>query len=1018
MNKTNESDISNLILGNSSDIEIKIDKDISIMLNEKTPKTPKEAKAKRVTKPKKVKEIPVSQFKIEDPTYYYGSSPVLVKWKDWLLICNLVKASQTFKELYKEENFKYGDIEESGYVYPVYTKDPVEIKNLDGKVIETIPGIYDEDLTMVLPPKFIFGIYRRFLFSQQSLEGYITKIEQMPFEGFAYKTKFPPRDEQIELGNIAKNALTQRKYLNGIVQCPPGWGKAEFVDNSVPTPVGWRRFGDLVVGDEVFSRDGKPTKITGIYPQGKLFKYTLHFGDGTSCVCSGEHLWYIHDNDSRKGKTQVLTTEQILDTKYKRREEKRKGSGTYSDRYKFSIPLCEPVDYKRSRSEDGHNIGLQPLEHCIHPYVMGLMLGDGTFRRHYNQFGFADKFDKNIEKLKFHINENGYFDDLVFYPKTSDGNGYLFNSPKFKNIIEIFGLNNKTSKEKFIPKEYLYASIESRKLLLEGLIATDGYTKTKSSWVYDTSSEMLQKTAVELVRSLGYYVTVSSRKDRKYEHNGETKINPNTTWQININHEKRKKPIVDIEIHEEKIEAQCISVEHPDRLYLTNDYIVTHNTYISIHIGSMVGAQVMVIVPNNLLKEQWVSAICEFTDLEEDDIGIVHGSDIAKITKKGHMSKPVVICLIQSLDSQLKRNDPYVLSEFYKNVGMVIYDETHTSGAADGYAKTTGIFTTFNVVGLSATPYKKDKNLFQLYTGIGTIFYISTHQNLIPSCNMHLLPIQISEKERRNIYDIFEKTNYNFFMSQLEDFLFKDHYYFQYLADWAEHRFKQGYSSVILFKTNKMLEKLDRYIQEKCEKTGLTIKTVILTNETAKKRKHEVSTADIVLSNYKMFSAGADYPHLSCVFFASMVLGKIPIIQTLGRVTRKYADKVQDVQAHFLIPKFIYPLYSNNEPHLTISRAVKLQYPEAQFKWDKGFTDHFQEKKQAAENLVAKDYKNFQQKATAGVPLNGTRNNGSYLIDANYDQGNRLGNYMQHQQPQQPQGTGEFQRPPSLLPES
>ena len=56
MNKTNESDISNLILGNSYDIKIKIDKDISIMLNEKTPKTPKEAKAKRVTKPKKVKE--------------------------------------------------------------------------------------------------------------------------------------------------------------------------------------------------------------------------------------------------------------------------------------------------------------------------------------------------------------------------------------------------------------------------------------------------------------------------------------------------------------------------------------------------------------------------------------------------------------------------------------------------------------------------------------------------------------------------------------------------------------------------------------------------------------------------------------------------------------------------------------------------------------------------------------------------------------------------------------------------
>ena len=853
MNKTNESDISNLILGNSSDIEIKIDKDISIMLNEKTPKTPKEAKAKRVTKPKKVKEIPVSQFKIEDPTYYYGSSPVLVKWKDWLLICNLVKASQTFKELYKEENFKYGDIEESGYVYPVYTKEPVEIKNLDGKVIETIPGIYDEDLTMVLPPKFIFGIYRRFLFSQQSLEGYITKIEQMPFEGFAYKTKFPPRDEQIELGNIAKEALSQRKYLNGIVQCPPGWGKAEINSTLIPTNEGFVQMGNIHIGMKVFDRYGKFTKVTGVFPQGKIPVWEVSFEDGTSTKCNSEHLWAI------------------------------------------------------------------------------------------NYGALMDEFGEII-----------------------------FHSKKPLDIITTSDIKN------LLDSGYLVEIPLCKPLSLEA--------RRKLDIVEDTKQNC---------RALGYFV---DEKDGC------------------INIHRNHKRIIKIENLGYEEEQTCIMVENEEHLYLTENFTVTHNTYISIHIGSMVGAQVMVIVPNNLLKEQWVSAICEFTDLEEDDIGIVHGSDIAKITKKGHMSKPVVICLIQSLDSQLKRNDPYVLSEFYKNVGMVIYDETHTSGAADGYAKTTGIFTTFNVVGLSATPYKKDKNLFQLYTGIGTIFYISTHQNLIPSCNMHLLPIQISEKERRNIYDIFEKTNYNFFMSQLEDFLFKDHYYFQYLADWAEHRFKQGYSSVILFKTNKMLEKLDRYIQEKCEKTGLTIKTVILTNETAKKRKHEVSTADIVLSNYKMFSAGADYPHLSCVFFASMVLGKIPIIQTLGRVTRKYADKVQDVQAHFLIPKFIYPLYSNNEPHLTISRAVKLQYPEAQFKWDKGFTDHFQEKKQAAENLVAKDYKNFQQKATAGVPLNGTRNNGSYLIDANYDQGNRLGNYMQHQQ--QPQGTGEFQRPPSLLPES
>ena len=499
MNKTNESDISNLILGNSSDIEIKIDKDISIMLNEKTPKTPKEAKAKRVTKPKKVKEIPVSQFKIEDPTYYYGSSPVLVKWKDWLLICNLVKASQTFKELYKEENFKYGDIEESGYVYPVYTKEPVEIKNLDGKVIETIPGIYDEDLTMVLPPKFIFGIYRRFLFSQQSLEGYITKIEQMPFEGFAYKTKFPPRDEQIELGNIAKEALTQRKYLNGIVQCPPGWGKAEINSTLIPTNEGFVQMGNIHIGMKVFDRYGKFTKVTGVFPQGKIPVWEVSFEDGTSTKCNSEHLWAI------------------------------------------------------------------------------------------NYGALMDEFGEIIFHSKKPL-------DII---TTSDiknllDSGYLVEIPLCKSL-----------------------SLEARR---------------KLDIVEDTKQNC---------RALGYFV---DEKDGC------------------INIHRNHKRIIKIENLGYEEEQTCIMVENEEHLYLTENFTVTHNTYISIHIGSMVGAQVMVIVPNNLLKEQWVSAICEFTDLEEDDIGIVHGSDIAKITKKGHMTKPVVICLIQSLDSQLKRNDPYVLS--------------------------------------------------------------------------------------------------------------------------------------------------------------------------------------------------------------------------------------------------------------------------------------------------------------------------------------------------------------------
>ena len=628
----------------------------------------------KVKKARKTKEIPISPFKHDTNCEYYGSRPISVKWKHWVLMCNIVRTSDTFKKLYAKENFKYGDLEETAFVvHPIYTKEPQVIKNLDGKIIEEIPGIYDEENTWVLPPKFFFPIYRRYFLSSVELSQYLndSNPEVLKFEGYDFKMNFGPRGEQQELSMMAGTALRTQKYFKGIVQAAPGWGK----------------------------------------------------------------------------------------------------------------------------------------------------------------------------------------------------------------------------------------------------------------------------------------------------------------------------------------------------------------TYISINIGSQTKGQVLVVVPNNLLASQWKKSILDFTNLTEDDIGMMKGSDLDKLKRKGIDKKPFNIILIQSLDSQLQRANFQELIEFYRNTSIVFYDETHTSGAADGYAKTTGIFSTYNIVGLSATPYKKDKNLFQLYTGIGQIVYISTHQNLIPNCNMHLLDTPITPKEQRELFDIFQKTNYNFFMSKLEDYLFKVDAYFVYIAEWLVYRHKQGYSSVILFKTNKMLEKLQLFLNK--IKGELEIKSTILTNETAKKNRKELETSDVILSNYKMFSAGADVPHLSCIFFASMVLSKTTLIQSLGRVTRKHDTKIQEVQAHFLLPKFIYPLYSNNEPHLTIVRGVKVQYPSAQFKWDKGFTNFFEERKNAAQTLNSN---NFAQAQYPGINQNmipAPSAKGDFIVPLNNGEtsNNRLEAYRQQQNHKNMVtsinngGTGleHIQRPQSIL---
>src|SRR6188474_171764 len=46
-------------------------------------------------------------------------------------------------------------------------------------------------------------------------------------------------------------------------------GRAQPVDRRVLTPWGWRRIGDLEVGDLVVGSDGQPTQVLGVFPQGR-----------------------------------------------------------------------------------------------------------------------------------------------------------------------------------------------------------------------------------------------------------------------------------------------------------------------------------------------------------------------------------------------------------------------------------------------------------------------------------------------------------------------------------------------------------------------------------------------------------------------------------------------------------------------------------------------------------------------------------------------------------------------------
>src|SRR3982751_309055 len=76
-------------------------------------------------------------------------------------------------------------------------------------------------------------------------------------------------------------------------------GRAQPLTAKVLTPDGWRRIGDLTVGDLVVASDRLPTPVLGVYPQGRKEIYRVTTQDGGSTLACGEHLWTVRTPDDR-----------------------------------------------------------------------------------------------------------------------------------------------------------------------------------------------------------------------------------------------------------------------------------------------------------------------------------------------------------------------------------------------------------------------------------------------------------------------------------------------------------------------------------------------------------------------------------------------------------------------------------------------------------------------------------------------------------------------------------------------
>jgi phosphate starvation-inducible PhoH-like protein len=360
-------------------------------------------------------------------------------------------------------------------------------------------------------------------------------------------------------------------------------GRSQPLDRQVLTPKGFRLIGSLRVGDLVIGSDGFPTPVLGVYPQGRREVFRVRAQDGASTVCCGEHLWAVATRDDRRrGKPlRVLETREMV------------GELRAAHYHRFELPLISrPVEFL-------------PREVPLDPYALGLLLGDGSLSA--KQTGFSTTDPELIFALEQGIEgiELRYRSRFNYYVRpTGGGQGVRVRNPVLVSLREL-GLAGTRSTSKFVPESYLYNSASVRLALLQGLLDTDGGPVTQEGRTcrvqYVTTSPRLRDDVVFLVRSLGgvaYWRTRPAAGRAPGHANGRDVHHRSDAHVLDIRlpagiepfrlARKRElyngsgggRPMRFIDRIEPAGEADtlCIQVAAADSLYVTDDFLVTHNT--------------------------------------------------------------------------------------------------------------------------------------------------------------------------------------------------------------------------------------------------------------------------------------------------------------------------------------------------------------------------------------------------------------------------------------------------------
>ena len=526
------------------------------------------------------------------------------------------------------------------------------------------------------PPKYIYpyeidgnnNVILPFNYAVKNLK--IKRPKRQNFSEINSKAIFQPREEQKELIKETKYILNKKKG-SVIISAYTGFGKCLGYDTEILMFDGnIKKVQDIKVGDKIMGDDSKARNILSIC-RGEEQMYKISYNNNEYFKANESHILSLY-----------LLVPYII-TKYKNIFRIK-----YYDNFKYNL-----IYFRTLKEAKCFCLTLNQTN------IIDISIKD--------YLSLSEELKRNLKSFKNKIE----FDTKYLYNDVYSFSIWFFGKDIFSNNKRINDKITKTFKsysKEYIPYEYKCNNEKYRLELLAGCLDILGIVKENKYYEIIFEKEQICKDMLFVSQSLGFssYYIIKNNKYYLFIKGGDFSIIPLRIKRKKINDFETEKYCEHL-LYNFKIEKikekkyYGFTIDGNNRFVL-GDFTVTHNTFCSIYLSTIIKLKTLIIVNKIVLMKQWEESILKFCK----------DANVQRLTTKSKYNENADYYIMNAINVSKKEKD------FFSDIGLVIVDEAHLI-MAETLSKSLGHVFPRYLIGLTATPYRPDglDILLTLYFG-------------------------------------------------------------------------------------------------------------------------------------------------------------------------------------------------------------------------------------------------------------------------------------------------------------